>query len=140
MINTYSTFSSFIKQQEKETLSEYNFEYEREFLISTCESIIQEIEKEKHEQIKEAMNNELSYIISKNKGWFRKLFKSLKEPEDLDYVNSKLLLQGLDNPFNYTDNVYSEQRKTCYNLLNKLRVTNKKTTFINEYQKHFLNL
>ena len=140
MTVTHSNISSFIKKQEEEASHEYNFKYKRTFLISICESIIQEIEEEKQKQISEAISNELLYIVSANNGWFRQLFKSFKEPENVEYAKSKLLNQGFNSPILYTDLVYSEQLKVCSNLLQNLNKMNTKTAFINEYQKDFLNL
>lgn len=135
MTATPSVIASFIKKQEEESSNEYRFEYNRKFLISTCESIIQDIEKEKEKNINEAISNELSYIISANNGWLRQLFTSLKEPEDPEYVKRKLLNQGFDSPISY-----SEQLHVCSNLLQQLKKLNTKTAFINKYQKDFLNL
>lgn len=135
MTATPSVIASFIKKQEEESSNEYRFEYNRKFLISTCESIIQDIEKEKEKNINEAISNELSYIISANNGWLRQLFTSLKEPENPEYVKRKLLNQGFDSPISY-----SEQLHVCSNLLQQLKKLNTKTAFINKYQKDFLNL
>lgn len=140
MTATPAIIASFIKQQEEEASNEYNFEYDRKFLISTCESIIQEIEEEKEKNINEAISNELSYIVSANNGWFRQFFTSFKEPEDIEYVKNKLYSQGLDSPILYSELSYAEQLHVCSDLLHKLNKNNDKTVFINEYQKDFLNL
>ncbi len=140
MTATPSVIASFIKKQEEESSNEYRFEYNRKFLISTCESIIQDIEKEKEKNINEAISNELSYIISANNGWLRQLFTSLKEPEDPEYAKHKLLNQGFDSPILHSELVYSEQLHVCSNLLKQLNKLNTKTAFINKYQKDFLNL